>query len=174
MPPEYASFVTKDLTQCKSWLSETHPDLYSEIYGEAEPAKEGESAKEGEPAKEGEEKKEGAEEKPKKKVKFGKGEEGIITVFKLSRGGRKVQSVIKGMEHYTKDMKGLASKFGKKFSCGSAVAEDDIYGEHIQVQGDVEDRLLELLENDKDLMKLEIPVAKIKFEAAGNKKGRKK
>jgi translation initiation factor 1 (eIF-1/SUI1) len=27
-----------------------------------------------------------------------------------------------GFEHYTKDIKALASKFGKKFSCGASVA----------------------------------------------------
>jgi translation initiation factor 1 (eIF-1/SUI1) len=38
-----------------------------------------------------------------------------------------------GFEHYTKDLKGLASKFGKKFSCGCNVAQDEIYGECISV-----------------------------------------
>lgn len=78
------------------------------------------------------------------------------------------------MEHYTKDLKGLASKFGKKFSCGASVAQDDIYGEVISVQGDVEDRLLELLETDKDFMALKIPEEKVEFIDAGNKKGRKR
>ena len=78
-----------------------------------------------------------------------------------------------GFEYYTKDLKGLASKFGKKFSCGCNIAQDEIYGECISVQGDVEDRLLELLETDKDLLKLEIPFEKIEFEDKGNKKGRK-
>ena len=34
--------------------------------------------------------------------------------------------------------------------------------------------LLELLETDKDLMKLGIPPEKVNFEDKGNKKGRKK
>jgi len=34
--------------------------------------------------------------------------------------------------------------------------------------------LLEYLETDKDMMKLEIPFEKIVFEDKGNKKGRKK
>ena len=54
------------------------------------------------------------------------------------------------------------------------MAHDDIYGDCVSVQGDVEDRLLELLETDKDLSKLEIPEEKIIFEDAGNKKGRKR
>ena len=92
----------------------------------------------------------------------------------MVRGGKKTICLIKGMEHYTKDLKGLASKIGKKFACGAAVAEDEIYGECISVQGDVEDRLLDLLETDKDFMKLAIPPEKIEFEDSGNKKGRKK
>jgi len=78
-----------------------------------------------------------------------------------------------GFEYYTKDLKGLASKFGKKFSCGANIANDELYGECISVQGDVEDRLIELLETDKDMQKLEIPLNKIEFEDKGNKKGRK-
>ena len=79
-----------------------------------------------------------------------------------------------GFEYYTKDMKGLASKFGKKFSCGCNVATDDILGECISIQGDVEFRLEELIETDKDIMKLEIPIEKIRYEDMGNKKGRKR
>lgn len=56
-----------------------------------------------------------------------------------------------GFEHYTKDLKGLASKFGKKFSCGCNLAKDDILGDCISVQGDIEYRLEELVESDKDL-----------------------
>ena len=60
-------------------------------------------------------------EKKVKKVKINK-DEGIINIYKLKRGGNKTISLIKGFEYYTKDVKSLASKFGKKFSCGSAVA----------------------------------------------------
>jgi translation initiation factor 1 (eIF-1/SUI1) len=78
------------------------------------------------------------------------------------------------MEYYTKDIKALAQKMGKKFSCGSSVAVDDILGEVISVQGDVEDRLLDLLETDKDFIALAIPEEKIDFQDQGNKKGRKR
>ena len=94
-------------------------------------------------------------------------------MYKLKRGGRKIICQMTGFEFYTKDLKGLASKFGKKFSCGCNVAQDDIYGECISVQGDVEDKLLELMESDKDLQELAIPFEKIKFADMGNKKGRK-
>lgn len=78
------------------------------------------------------------------------------------------------MEHYTKDMKGLATKMGKKFACGCNLAKDDILGDCISVQGDIEYRFEELIEGDKDFMKLEIPLDKIRYEEMGNKKGRKR
>ena len=100
-------------------------------------------------------------------------DEGVIFVYKLKRGGNKTISLIKGFEYYSKDTKSLASKFGKKFSCGSAVAQDELYGEVISVQGDIEDRLLDYLEQDKDMIALNVPPEKIIFEDKGNKKGRK-
>mmetsp|Transcript_29580 Transcript_29580/g.45097 ORF Transcript_29580/g.45097 Transcript_29580/m.45097 type:complete len:355 (-) Transcript_29580:7-1071(-) len=168
LPPEYCSFGQKDITACKEWLQKNYPDLFVEVYGEPEEKEDGEVA-EGEEKKEEEKK---AEPPKKKKVKFG-GSEGLVKVYRLKRGGRKITCQITGFEHYTKDLKALAQKFGKKFSCGSGVAQDDIYGECISVQGDVEDRLLEMLETDKDLQKLEVPANKVVFEDCGNKKGRK-
>ena len=67
--------------------------------------------------------------KPKKKKK----NEGIITVYRLVRGGKKCICQITGFEYYTKDLKAMAKNFGKKFSCGSNIAQDDIYGECISV-----------------------------------------
>lgn len=184
LPPEYCSFGQKDVSACKSWLLAKHPDLFEEIYGveEAEAGvsgadKAGENAEKEESKGAGdEEESKGGEQKPKKKGKSGKGSqnEGIIHVYKLRRGGKKVVCQITGFEHYTKDLKALASKFGKKFSCGANVAMDDIYGECVSVQGDVEDRLIEYLESDADMVKLAIPIEKIEFEDKGNKKGRKK
>jgi density-regulated protein DRP1 len=144
--------------------------MYQQIYGVAATKVEKEEEKKGDD--EADEEAEG-EAKPKKKVKFGK-EVGVITVYKQKRGGRKTISQIVGFEHYTKDMKGLASKFGKKFSCGCNLATDDIHGDCISVQGDVEDRLLEILEQDKELAEFKIDPKKIKFIDDGNKKGRKR
>jgi translation initiation factor 1 (eIF-1/SUI1) len=70
----------------------------------------------------GEEKLEEEEKKPKKKVKYAKDEGGFINVFRLKRGTNKTICQMTGFEHYTKDIKALASKFGKKFSCGASVA----------------------------------------------------
>ena len=178
LPPEFCTFGQKDASGCKEWLGDRYPLMYKEIYGEAAvksvPKKDDKEEEKKNPddmeAGEGEDEE---APKPKKKVKFGK-DVGAITVYKQKRGGRKTISQIVGFEHYTKDMKGLASKFGKKFSCGCNLATDDIHGDCISVQGDVEDRLVEILEQDKDLKELNVPVAKIKFVEDGNKKGRKR
>ena len=136
-PPEFCAFVEKkDTEECKEWLRNNHADLYFEIYGEKV---EGVTAKpdvvEGGDAKVvGEEVKEGEEPKPKK-VKFAKNpkNEGIITCYKLKRGGKKTICQITGLDYYSKDLKSIASKFSKKFSCGCAPATDDIYGECISI-----------------------------------------
>lgn len=54
------------------------------------------------------------------------------------------------------------------------MASDDIYGECISIQGDVEDKLLDFLETDAFMKALNIPEKKIIFEDKGQKKGRKK
>ena len=178
LPPEYCQFGAKDFTACKEWLSDRYPQMFRDIYNEGPvPEKKEDKAKEeskGDAKADGEEGEDG--EKPKKKVKFGKNKEdlGMIKVHKQKRGGRKVICQIVGMEYYTKDLKSIASKFGKKFSCGCNLATDELLGDCISVQGDIEERLLEILEQDKDLAKLEIPPEKIKFFEDGNKKGRKR
>ncbi len=47
-PPEYCSYIKKDITPCKEWLKASHPVLYQKLYPVVE-AKEG--AKEGEEGK---------------------------------------------------------------------------------------------------------------------------
>jgi len=41
------------------------------------------------------------------------------------------------------------------------------------VQGDIEDRLLDYFETDKDMIALNVPIEKIEFADKGNMKGRK-
>ena len=99
--------------------------------------------------------------------------DGQINVYKLHRG-KKVNCLISGMEYYTKDLKEIAKKFGKKFACGSSITTDELYGEVLTIQGDIEYDLLDYLEQDKAMIALNIPSEKIVFEDKGNKKGRKK
>lgn len=83
-----------------------------------------------------------------------------------------------GFEYYTKDLKDLASKFGKKFCCGCNVIEDEKVGLCINIQGDVithpDVDIYDWLENDKNMAKLKIDTDKIEVDDKGNKKGRKR
>ena len=83
-----------------------------------------------------------------------------------------------GFEYYTKDLTELASKMGKKFSCGCNFINDEKYGECINIQGDVEFHanvdFEEYITTDKYMTKLGVDFDKIVFEDQGNKKGRKR
>lgn len=111
----------------------------------------------------------------KDKVKKGKAD-GVIKIYKFHRG-KKTECKLVGFEFYTKDLKEVASKFGKKFCCGSSVLNDEKLGECINLQGDVENGDVDLwdyLEQDKFMAKLKIDTDKIEFEDMGKKKGRKR
>lgn len=80
MPPEYCQYLSKDIDECKSELSKTHPRLFKEVYGEdAAPVKskdEEEKQKDDDgddnqikEKKEGEEEDQDGEKKPKKEKK---------------------------------------------------------------------------------------------------------
>ena len=56
----------------------------------------------------------------------------------------------------------------KKIGCGANVTTDDKYGECIQIQGDVEERLADFL--DKDMAQYNIPSDRIIFEEKKKKK----
>ena len=164
VPAEYCSYVQKDLTACKEWLKEASPLVFSELYGDAEDDGQIEEKKGGG----------GGPKKVKKVVKFGKEvSEGQVTVYKLKRG-KKTNSLVSGLEHYTKDLASCAKKFGKRFACGSSVTQDEIYGECVLIQGDVEHELQDFLKLDATLAKLNIPSEKVVFEERGNFKGRKR
>ena len=73
-----------------------------------------------------------------------------------------------GLQNYGVPMKDIAKLMGKKFACGCAVAEDDKYGECIQIQGDVQERFMDFVE--QELTKYKITVDRIKFEEVKKKK----
>jgi density-regulated protein len=69
-----------------------------------------------------------------------------IKVYKAKRGGKKMICTVQGLQHYGVPLKDIAKLMGKKFACGCAVADDDKYGECIQIQGDVEERFMDFVE----------------------------
>ena len=79
---------------------------------------------------------------------FASEQERKIRVIKLKRGGKKIVSSILGLDAYGVDLADMAKVFSKRLGTGAAAMnieyrELNIMG--IQVQGDVEGRLEELL-----------------------------
>jgi translation initiation factor SUI1 len=82
-----------------------------------------------------------------------------IKVYKAKRGGKKMICTVQGLQHYGVPLKDIAKLMGKKFACGCAVADDDKYGECIQIQGDVEERFMDFVE--QELSKYKVPVERV-------------
>lgn len=92
-----------------------------------------------------------------------------MKVYKAKRGGKKVISTVVGLHHYGIPMKDITKVMGKKFACGAAyVADDEKYGECIQIQGDISERFLDFV--DGELAKYKVPTERVKFEEVKKKK----
>ena len=149
------------MEECKKWLADNHPALFEQIY----PPVEEDGDEESKDAK--------PKQKKKKKVGFAADAEKKIRVIKLRRGGKKVVSSIIGLDAYGCDLEQTAKVMSKKMGAGAAAMmieyrELKVMG--IQIQGDVSDRLEELI--TQDLAQFEIPMNKIEIEDGGNKKNR--
>ena len=104
LPPEYAMFQRDyPLDDCKRWLEEHHPDLYTKIYEEGD-----------------EESKDQKKMKKKKKVVFAVDAEKKIKVICQKRGGKKVVSSILGLDSYGIDLADCAKQMSKKMGSGAA------------------------------------------------------
>lgn len=127
VPPEYCAFFSTDLDTCKERLQVEDKDLYEEIYlgKEKDVEKESQSKK----------KKKKVAHKPQEFTKAAK-----VTIDKQKRGGKKVVSIIKGLDGYDLNMKDIAKALGKHFACGNSIVKDKETGERvIQLNGDVDD-----------------------------------
>lgn len=91
-----------------------------------------------------------------------------IKVYKAKRGAKKIISTVVGLQHYGVNLKDMAKIMGKKFACGACFADDDKYGECIQIQGDVAERFLDFV--DSELAKYNVPSDRVKFEEVKKKK----
>jgi len=108
--PEYCEYNKwSDLKECKNWLMENHEELWLDLYGTEE---EGEETKK----------------KKTKKVKFVDAKDKIIRVIKMSRGGKKTQSLIIGLDLYGCKMSDVAHKLSKKFASGAQQSATDYKG----------------------------------------------
>lgn len=159
VPPEYCSFVSQDLDQCKEFLQKEHPSVYGVVYeGREEEVKE-----------ESKGKKKKNKNIPKFK-EFGKDTE--VHIVKLKRGGKKMVTEIRGVDGFNLNLKDFSKTLGKKFACGNSLITDEATGEKVvQLLGDVdEDELMGAIQKDFP----DVAKAKFKFEFGGSKKGRKK
>jgi translation initiation factor 1 (eIF-1/SUI1) len=82
-----------------------HPDLYEELYMGDEEVK--------------------ATGKGKKGVSFEEPTEKKIIVLKMKRGGKKIQSVIIGLDKYGCNLADIAKVLSKRFATGAAEAETE-------------------------------------------------
>ena len=160
VPPEYCMFDKKDSSECKAWVLANHPEIHDSIYGAPKPPAEGE---EEQPAAAVQ------QQKKKKKVSLAPSGDTDVKIYKIKRGGKKTISTVVGLHNYGVPMKDMAKIMGKKFACGAAYqADDEKYGECIQVQGDVAERFIDFLE--AELTKYKVPIQRIKFEEVKKKK----
>ena len=109
MPPEYCEFASDSLDQCKTWLEETHEELYESIW-----AREGADEVKGK--------------KKKKKVAFKVSADAEIRVVKMKRGGKKMQSLIIGLEAYGIKIAEAAKALSKRMATGAVATESDYKG----------------------------------------------
>eukprot|EP00736_Rhodelphis_marinus_P006495 Rmarinus@m.23861 len=84
------------------------------------------------------------EAKKEKKKKKKKEEAPAITVCSEQRKGRKVVTVIRGLELFNIKGKDATKKFSNKFSCGTSASKDHL-GPHLVVQGDFVDQMAEFI-----------------------------
>jgi translation initiation factor 1 (eIF-1/SUI1) len=157
--PEFCEYNKwSDLKECKEWLMENHEELWLDLYGCDE--EDGEETK--------------GSKKKVKKVKFVDPKDKIIRVIKMSRGGKKAQSLIIGLDMYGVKMSDCANKLAKKMATGAQQAATDYKGvtyDAIVVQGDVADRFINFVNND--MKEFKIPENLVVFEDGGNKKTKK-
>ena len=163
MPPDFCEFGGK-FEEAKPWLIENYPHLYPELAGmsveEAQKTADEKKQEKGGTVKElpGGKK---IKEAPKK-----------IVIKKGNRGGRKCLTFVEGLETFDIKLSDAAKEFKKKFACGcSAKPNPGGTGEMIEIQGDFEDELAEvILKKYKEVKEDHIFFG----DAVGNVKGRKK
>lgn len=103
VPPEYCSFYSSNLDECKDRLKQDNPRLYGAVYE----GREDEASEENK----GKKKKNKANKKTKE---FSSSDE--IKVVKLKRGGNKIVTEINGLDGFGLNLKDFVKKMGKKFA----------------------------------------------------------
>jgi density-regulated protein DRP1 len=135
--------------QCKPWLAEYHPKLFLQKYNRTvEELLEAERQ-----IAEGVEgitlEAEGKTAKTKKKaVKKDDNKKGdcMVYISKSSRKGRKQLTFVTGLEDFEGiNIKEACKKLGKKFACSASLSKTDAGQQQIQLQGDCQHELVDVL-----------------------------
>ncbi|SCV72734.1 BQ2448_4271 [Microbotryum intermedium] len=144
-PPEYCEFSSK-ASKCKTWLQDSHPDLYAKFYSDtaledklANLTVEQREALDKDLAKK-ERKEEAKEEKEKARVAASK-----VIITRSERNKRKFVTTVHGLDQFDIDLKKAAKLFANKFATGSSLGKTPQGDDEIVIQGDVSDEVEEMI-----------------------------
>ncbi|KAG9005039.1 Translation machinery-associated protein 22 [Tulasnella sp. JGI-2019a] len=147
LPPEYCEFGSH-ATRCKTWLEETHPDLYQKYYSDdALQSKVSALSIEAQSKLEKDTAKKEAKAEAKAEAEAKKKQAAKVTIKRIERNKRKYVTSIHGLETFGIDLKKAAKQFATKFATGSSVTKNAQGFDEIVVQGDVSDDILEIIED---------------------------
>ncbi len=125
LPPEYCEYNQKSLAKCKSWLKDSHPELFEKLYGEGNELSEKlESTNISQQSS-----------KSQKKKGSSAAAASRILIKRVDRNKKKHCTHIQNLESYGIDLKKAAKKFASRFACGSSVTENPSGVEEIVIQG---------------------------------------
>ncbi|KAI9144484.1 translation initiation factor SUI1 [Paraphysoderma sedebokerense] len=167
LPPEYCEF-SGIFSKCKTWLQKNHPQLFEKLYTDQVAEKmsttklaapSGESAT-ASTSEESSATAEGTDEKKKSKRggkanAMSKEEKDLAKKMKTKviikseqRKGRKMVTVISGLDAFEPDLKKATKLFSQKFATGSSITKSPTGTDDIVIQGDVTDGVYELILSD--------------------------
>ena len=127
LPPEYCEFMPT-LTKCTAWLESNHPDLFASLY--ASPNTDTATT----PAKL----------KPPK-LKASATPQQPITILHQQRNKRKSTTTLQNIHAHPLDLKKVAKVLSATCACGASVVKNAQHTEEIVVQGDVGDKIKQVL-----------------------------
>jgi len=155
LPPDFCQYGPS-WEKCKPWCMENFPQYYPALAGTS--------------LDDAKKKAEELQEKGKvKELPGGKKKRDAspsVTIKKLTRSGKKCVTSISGLEGFEVNLEKAAKILKKKFACGCSVVKgDNGQPDSVDVQGDCEEELVDLL-----VAEYKIPEEKITMLEGGTKK----
>ncbi|TFK46987.1 density-regulated protein DRP1 [Heliocybe sulcata] len=169
-PPEYCEFGSS-LSKCKEWLKDEYPDLYDRYYSEeALQAKMGTMSMEQQTKLEQDAAKKEAKAEAKADAAKKKKLASQVLIKRIQRQKNKYVTAIHGLEAFDIDLKKAAKLFAQTFATGSSVTKNPQGQDEIVVQGDVSDEVLDMIREEKGVLK-GVPEANVELIEEKKKKG---